>query len=202
MWPRLRAARYDRLAKTRTKPYGEVMSRTEEGPATGRQRPPQDRRAASRERPWRSMAKAVSWRFVGTLDTFLLSFVLISFLGPLIGMEDAGSKAENLKTAGYIATTEVITKIVLYYLHERGWARIGWNMVAAPGGGQREGRRRSAAKTASWRVLASLDTTLLAFIFTGHVGTAISIGGFEVATKLVLYYFHERAWTRIGVGSV
>ena len=41
---------------------------------------------------------------------------------------------------------------------------------------------------------------LLALIFTGNIGTAISIGGFEVATKLVLYYYHERTWARVRWG--
>ena len=38
---------------------------------------------------------------------------------------------------------------------------------------------------------------ILALIFTGNIGTAISIGGFEVITKLVLYFFHERVWARV-----
>lgn len=185
---------------TRGRRHVKTLNATEERAGPDAARPRREWTSPSSERAWRSMAKAVSWRFVGTLDTFILSYLLISFLGPLIGMEETGSHASNLKTAGYIAATEVVTKILLYYFHERAWARVAWNMIDVPGRRRREGRRRSVAKTASWRILASLDTTLLAFIFTGHIGTALSIGGLEVVTKLLLYYFHERAWSRVGLG--
>lgn len=148
----------------------------------------------------RSFAKAISWRVVGTLDTLLLSFVILTFLGPLLGM-DAGSHAENAATASYIAFTEVATKMVLYYVHERLWSRSKWDVDVDEKGARKEGARRSGMKTGTWRVTASLDTMLLALIFTGNIGTAISIGGFEVLTKLVLYYFHERAWARISWGT-
>ncbi|MBV1918754.1 MAG: DUF2061 domain-containing protein [Sphingomonadaceae bacterium] len=65
-----------------------------------------------REAHSRSMAKATSWRVLGSIDTFLLSWL---FTG-------------NVRAAGAIATTEVLTKIVLYYLHERAWSSVGWGM--------------------------------------------------------------------------
>ncbi|MEM9060752.1 MAG: DUF2061 domain-containing protein [Pseudomonadota bacterium] len=149
--------------------------------------------------PKRSLAKAVSWRVVGTLDTLLLSFVILTFLAPVFGMEP-GSHADNAKTATFIAVTEVITKMVLYYVHERLWARSRWDVGIDDHGARRDGPKRSGVKTATWRITASLDTMILALIFTGNIGTAISIGGFEVITKLFLYYFHERAWARIRWG--
>ena len=158
--------------------------------------PPEKHRDVS---PKRSLAKAISWRVVGTLDTLFLSFVILTFLAPLLGME-AASHADNAKTATYIAVTEVATKMLLYYVHERIWARVQWDVTRDDKGRRREGPRHSGVKTATWRVTASLDTMLLALIFTGNLGTAISIGGFEVITKLILYYFHERAWARIGWG--
>ncbi len=151
-------------------------------------------------RPARSIAKAVSWRVVGTIDTLLLSFVILSVLGPLFGLE--GSAANNARTAAYIALTEIATKMVLYYLHERAWSRSRWDRTVDDEGRYRAGRRRSATKTATWRIMASLDTMLLGFIFTRSLATAISIGGFEVITKLVLYFFHERYWARIRWGII
>lgn len=59
---------------------------------------------------------------------------------------------------------------------------------------------RSLAKAVSWRVTGSLDTIMLAWFFTNEIGVAISIGLTEVVTKIVLYYFHERAWSRISLG--
>ncbi|MGB3536571.1 MAG: DUF2061 domain-containing protein [Mesorhizobium sp.] len=62
----------------------------------------------SRDSHTRSIAKAVSWRVTGSIDTFILSWLITG----------------NLKFAGSIASIEVITKVVLYYLHERAWAVI------------------------------------------------------------------------------
>ena len=152
-------------------------------------------------RPARSIAKAISWRIVGTLDTLVLSFVILTYLGPLFGLEEA-SAADNAKTALSIALAEVATKMTIYYLHERFWARLHWDRTVDEEGHYRDGSRRSATKTVSWRVLASLDTMVLGLVFTGNLATAISIGGFEVFTKTVLYFFHERAWARIRWGVI
>jgi uncharacterized membrane protein len=145
----------------------------------------------------RSAAKAVSWRFIGTFDTLVLSWLVITFLGPLFG--HAGNQGTALQAATYIAFTEVITKMVLYFLHERGWSRIGWGLLVE-NSKHTESRWRSTGKTATWRIIASLDTTLLAWFFTGNLATAISIGSLEIITKLILYFFHERAWSRIQYG--
>jgi sulfate adenylyltransferase large subunit len=58
----------------------------------------------------RSLAKAVSWRTTGSIDTFLVAFLI------------TGSP----KMAGSVAVTEIMTKILIYYLHERVWACIPW----------------------------------------------------------------------------
>ena len=63
-----------------------------------------------REAHSRSLMKAISWRILGSLDTFVLSYLFTS----------------DFRAAGAIASTEVLTKMVFYYLHERAWARIGW----------------------------------------------------------------------------
>ena len=58
----------------------------------------------------RSVLKAVSWRILGTLDTFAISWVLTG----------------RVEIAGSIAGLEIITKIAWYYIHERVWAAIPW----------------------------------------------------------------------------
>jgi len=42
-----------------------------------------------------------------------------------------------------------------------------------------------------------VDTFVLSFIFTGSVKLAGSIAIAEMATKMLLYYLHERAWSAI-----
>lgn len=61
----------------------------------------------------RSVAKAVSWRILGSIDTFVLGLFFTS---------------GDAKVAGAIAGTEVITKIVLYYVHERAWSFTNWGV--------------------------------------------------------------------------
>jgi uncharacterized membrane protein len=60
------------------------------------------------------------------------------------------------------------------------------------------GRRLSLAKTATWRIVASLTTFLLAWLFTKRLDVSLAIGGTEAVAKTVLYYAHERAWVTFG----
>ena len=54
--------------------------------------------------------------------------------------------------------------------------------------------KRYIAKTISWRIIGTLDTILLSWIITGSWKLGLSIGGVEVITKMILYFFHERLW--------
>lgn len=63
-----------------------------------------------REKARRSLAKAISWRITATLDTFIISFIVTG----------------RISIAGTIAVIEVMTKIGIYYLHERLWTAIPW----------------------------------------------------------------------------
>ena len=59
-------------------------------------------------------------------------------------------------------------------------------------------RLRHLAKTLTWRIVGTVDTVLLGWLITGDPLTGAKIGGLELITKMVLYYFHERAWFRYG----
>lgn len=59
-------------------------------------------------RSWgRSLAKTVTWRLFATLDTFVISILVTG----------------SAKWAGSIVSVELITKMTLYFLHERAWSR-------------------------------------------------------------------------------
>ena len=60
---------------------------------------------------------------------------------------------------------------------------------------------RSILKTLSWRIIGTLDTVLITFLLVGELSTAISVGGVELITKMVLYFLHERAWNNIKWGN-
>lgn len=53
----------------------------------------------------RHVLKTVTWRIIGTLDTMILSWIITG----------------SLKIGVAIGGVEVVTKMVLYYLHERAW---------------------------------------------------------------------------------
>ena len=55
-------------------------------------------------------------------------------------------------------------------------------------------KKRHIFKTITWRILGTLDTFLLSWIITGSLSIGAAIGGIEIITKMILYYFHERAW--------
>ena len=60
---------------------------------------------------------------------------------------------------------------------------------------------RHIAKAVSWRVIGSVDTMLVAWLITGSLQVGAAVGGVEIVTKTVLYYFHERVWYKWIVGS-
>ncbi|MDD5159501.1 MAG: DUF2061 domain-containing protein [Sulfuricurvum sp.] len=61
---------------------------------------------------------------------------------------------------------------------------------------------RSIIKAISWRTVGTIDTMVVSFFVTGNLVMAISIGSVEVVTKMVLYYFHERAWNKTNFGRL
>jgi uncharacterized membrane protein len=61
----------------------------------------------------RSLVKAISWRVTGTVDTFIISWLITG----------------ELALASGIAITEVITKIFLFWCHERVWNKVSWGQA-------------------------------------------------------------------------
>ena len=64
----------------------------------------------------RAVVKAITWRGIGSFDTFLLGWLITG----------------NAAIGGSIAVLELLTKMFLYYLHERAWSRIVWGVKAPP----------------------------------------------------------------------
>jgi uncharacterized membrane protein len=65
-----------------------------------------------------------------------------------------------------------------------------------------ETRRRSLAKSLSWRVLAGIITTLVVLTMTGRLQFAAEIGLLDTLVKLFVYFAHERAWNKINYGRL
>lgn len=58
-------------------------------------------------------------------------------------------------------------------------------------------KKVSLLKTLSWRLIGTLDTMMISYLLTGKIDVALSIGGIEVISKMLLYYLHERAWIKL-----
>lgn len=131
-----------------------------------------------KDKKYRSLIKGISWRIIGTIDTMIISYFY----------------TRNPLSALKIGLTEVLTKIVLYYVHERIYFNTFGAKVAQ--------RKISLMKGITWRIVGSIDTILLAWIYTGNPIMGIKIGATEFITKVALYYFHERIWNRIKLGTI
>ena len=128
----------------------------------------------------RHLAKSITWRIVGTIDTILISWLISG--NPLTGLK--------------IGFTEVITKMFLYYLHERIWFKVN----LSKDGKLLESRKRHIGKTITWRMVGTLDTIIISWIISGNPMTGLKIGVSEVLTKMVFYYIHERMWHKSKYG--
>lgn len=60
----------------------------------------------------RHVMKTITWRLIGTIDTILIGWVISG--NPLIGLK--------------IGSVEIITKMILYYLHERVWYKTNFGV--------------------------------------------------------------------------
>ncbi|WP_418637896.1 DUF2061 domain-containing protein [Winogradskyella sp.] len=122
----------------------------------------------------RHLAKTITWRIIGTLDTMLLSWFISGDFS--IGMQ--------------MGLYEMVTKMVLYYLHERVWFKSTI----------KSSNKRHILKTFSWRGVGTLDTIILGWVISGNPLTGLKIGGAEVITKMLLYFGHEKLWYQINFG--
>lgn len=64
----------------------------------------------SEEKIKRSLTKTISWRIIGTLDTVLISWLITG----------------TLALAFSIGAIELVSKMILYFFHERLWNSIKW----------------------------------------------------------------------------
>ena len=63
-----------------------------------------------REKPERSVLKSITWRIVGTADTVIISWIVTG----------------ALTLAFSIGFVELLSKMLLYFVHERIWNRVRW----------------------------------------------------------------------------
>lgn len=62
--------------------------------------------------------------------------------------------------------------------------------------------KRHIFKTITWRIIGTIDTILLGWFVSGDPTIGLSVGGLELMSKMVLYYFHERIWYKSNFGKI
>ena len=122
----------------------------------------------------RHILKSLSWRFIGTVDTFIFAFIITGDL-------NGGVKLSGITT---------ITKLIWYYIHERVWFKSSL----------KDSNKRHLIKTFSWRLIGTLDTIIFAWLLTGNPLTGFKIGISETISKMLLYFWHEKLWYKINFG--
>ena len=58
----------------------------------------------------RSLLKTITWRIIGSIDTMVITYFITG----------------NWKFGLAVGGIEIMSKMILYYLHERVWQRINW----------------------------------------------------------------------------
>ena len=69
-----------------------------------------------KEKAYRSVVKSISWRVLGTIDTMVISYLITG----------------SLAMAASIGSIEVVTKMILYYFHERVWNKLNFGKTKEP----------------------------------------------------------------------
>jgi uncharacterized membrane protein len=64
----------------------------------------------------------------------------------------------------------------------------------------REKAGRSITKALTYRLWQSLNTFLISLFVTGKIDLAVTIVSIEVMIKIIVYFFHERIWSKIRWG--
>ena len=119
----------------------------------------------------RYLIKSITWRIVGTIDTFIIGFFF------------SNSISFGLK----ISVIDFIIKLIFYYLHEKIWDNINGKILNI----------KILFKTISWRVLGSSTTIIIGWIILNNPIIGLKIGIFEILSKMALYFIHEKIWFNV-----
>lgn len=122
----------------------------------------------------RHLYKTITWRLIGSFDTFILSNWI----------------NREMDISLSIVISEVFSKSILYYFHERFWFNSSITNT----------RIRHLIKPFSWRLIATIDTFLISSFFFGDFYKGAQLSLLELLTKVILYYIHDKAWYYSKIG--
>jgi uncharacterized membrane protein len=120
--------------------------------------------------------------------TFKVLAMITSYLTALFF---TGSK----ETALFVVIANSTTTLFGFYIHERVWAKLDWN-ISENG----ENQKRTIVKTITYKLWIFTVGTLTKWTVVGNLMTALSIGITKNLITTVIYYLHERTWNKIKWG--
>ncbi len=135
----------------------------------------------------RSFLKSISYRIVGFVNTFLISFFVINY----------GTKESTFEYPLYLAIFVLVIKAIIYYIHERFWNKFDFgrlNITVI--------KMRSFFKALTWRIAASTITLISAMLITSNFDWTKSIVIYEFINGILIYYVHERIWNIVKWGRI
>ena len=133
----------------------------------------------------RSLIKSISYRVIGFVNTFLISFLVIN----------DGVNDKTIKYSLYLALLVLIIKAITYYFHERFWNIFDFGRL-----NKTVSKMRSILKALTWRIAASTITLISATLITSNLDWTKSIVIYEFINGILIYYVHERIWNRLNWG--
>lgn len=118
-----------------------------------------------------SVLKSIIWRIMGI---FVLGAVTYFYTRKWI-------------TTTYITFVHHATFLIVFYLHERLWARI-----------KLQGKIRNIVKALVYEIILGMGLGgLIVYLFTGSFPTVTQITPTYTAIKIVMYFFYDRLWPEV-----
>ena len=133
----------------------------------------------------RSIAKALTARIMFTCSHLINGFIV------------SGSWIIGAKIVGIAA----VFNMFLFWAHERAWNYFQWNRTPKDGLMFLDGQPRSISKSATWRILITINNFMIPYITTGSWKAAAAFLTIATIMNIVLYYTHERVWNRFACGK-
>ncbi|MEX0940896.1 MAG: DUF2061 domain-containing protein [Candidatus Babeliales bacterium] len=133
----------------------------------------------------RSVIKSISWRLLGTVTLLVLSYFF----------------TQSFIMATKISIIDIVSNIVMYFLHERVWNQVNWGRHSFLRFIFWEDFKRSITKAITWRILASIYLFFVIFLITNQAVVSMNLVIIDAILNIIQYYIHERIWNYITWGK-
>lgn len=129
--------------------------------------------------------KVILWRTIAFLITLIVSYI----------------ETRNIHDSGMIGIINMVVKLVLLYIYEIVWLRIGFGIKEKDGVKKRT-KKRVCVKTTIWRTFSLVVTAIIVFIITRDFESSITISIGVFIVKTIVLFIYEFSWHRVKWGVI